>query len=124
MAIKDIFSKLTNKFKPSEPKELTVKDFWSNAKLGFGFNRLPYNGKEPDYDKASAIIDTYIKAGGKYFETAYMYMNSYSECIVKKCLVDRYPRNKFILCDKMPIRAKAVREKGYQAVFDEVFIIE
>jgi len=119
MRVKNILRKFKKTLKKKERKELTVNDFWSSVKLGFGFNRLPYNGKEPDYEKASKIIDTYIKAGGKYFETAYMYMNSYSECIVKKCLVDKYPRDKFILCDKMPIRAKAVSQNGYEAVFND-----
>lgn len=98
---------------------ITIKDFGSNIKLGFGFNRLPYLGKEPDYKKINTIVDTYINAGGRYFETAYMYMNNFSECVVRKCLADRYPRNKYILCDKMPIRSKAVAQKGYEAVFND-----
>lgn len=90
----------------------------NKTKLGFGFNRLPYLGDNPDYDKAQKIIDAYIKAGCVYFETGYNYMKFKSELIVKKCLAGKYRRSRYILCDKMPIRFKVPFEVGYRKVFD------
>lgn len=92
--------------------------FDSNLKLGFGFNRLPFAGDEPDYEAINDIVDEYLAAGGKYFETAYNYMKHNSETIVRKCLVERYPRDQFVICDKMPIRFNIVFKEGFDKIFD------
>ena len=96
--------------------------FNDKMKLGFGFNRLPYKtdgSKEPDYDQINKIIDRYLQCGGKYFETGYNYMNYHSEDVVRKCLVERYDRKDFILCDKLPVRYNSTYSKGFESVFQE-----
>lgn len=82
---------------------------------------MPYlpETKTPDYKIAQEAVDTYLKSGGKYFETGYNYMNFQSEDIARKCLVEKYHREDFFLCAKMPIRFKVVFEQGYQAVFEQ-----
>ena len=76
-------------------------------KLGFGCMRLPL--REPgvqtsiDLDTVSALFDSFLKNGFTYFDTAYFYHENTSERAVKTCLVDRYPRESFILADKLPI---------------------
>lgn len=75
-------------------------------KLGFGCMRLPViNGDTNAIDDARfcAMIDSYMEQGFKYFDTAYPYHNEKSEEAVKRCLVERYDREKFFLATKMPV---------------------
>ncbi len=94
----------------------------SVKKLGFGFMRLPLTDSEDpksiDYDLVCEMVDRFIERGFSYFDTAYGYHGELSETAVKRCLTDRYPRDKYILADKMPI----IRVKGggeYQTYFSE-----
>lgn len=75
-------------------------------KLGFGCMRLPIlNGNTEEIDDAQfcEMVDSFILQGFMYFDTAFPYHNEKSEAAVKRCLVDRYPREKFYLADKMPV---------------------
>lgn len=75
-------------------------------KLGFGCMRLPIlndNSDRIDEEAFCKMIDAYIEQGFNYFDTAYPYHNQKSEGAVKRCLVERYPREKFLLADKMPV---------------------
>ena len=75
-------------------------------KLGFGFMRLPLlDGKEPtSFDRCQicGMVDAYLAAGFTYFDTAYMYHAGKSEEMLRAALVERYPREKFLLADKLP----------------------
>lgn len=75
-------------------------------KLGLGFLRLPMTGEEGakviDMAAAQAIVDRYIEKGGKYFDTAYTYLDGTSEPALREVLVKRYPRESFMLADKIP----------------------
>lgn len=77
-------------------------------KLGFGFLRLPLlsadNG-DIDYATVNMMVDIYIEAGYKYFETAFNYHNGNSEKAIRKCVVERYQRDRFIL----PIKCLSTR---------------
>lgn len=91
-------------------------------KLGFGTMRLPLlNSEEPksiDYKQFNKMVDYFLENGFTYFDTAYPYHEEMSEDAVKRCLVDRYPRESFVLADKMPImRVKA--QEDYQRFFNE-----
>ncbi len=71
-------------------------------KLGFGLMRLPKNADGSiDIQQTSEMVDLFIKAGGTYFDTAYVYDSGESEKATKKALVDRYPRSAFTLCTKL-----------------------
>lgn len=75
-------------------------------KLGFGCMRLPVvNGDVEQIDDAQfcKMVDHFMECGFTYFDTAFPYHNEKSEAAVKRCLVDRYPREKFLLADKMPV---------------------
>lgn len=75
-------------------------------KLGFGCMRLPVtDGVSEHIDDAAfcKMIDTYLERGFNYFDTAFPYHNQKSEEAVRRCLVERYPREKFLLADKMPV---------------------
>ncbi len=94
----------------------------SAKKLGFGTMRLPLldseDTKSVNFALVSEMVDRFIERGFSYFDTAYGYHGELSETAVKRCLTDRYPRDKYILCDKMPIiRVKSGDE--YPVYFDE-----
>lgn len=89
-------------------------------KLGFGFLRLPLlteNNGDIDYATVNRMVDIFIEAGYKYFETAYNYHNGNAEKAIRKCVVERYQRDSFILADKMPISIINKREQ-YELIFE------
>lgn len=63
--------------------------------------RLPMNGENVDYKEFSAMVDVFMQNGFNYFDTAHGYVDTKSEIAVRECLVKRYPRDKFILVDKL-----------------------
>lgn len=69
--------------------------------LGFGCMRLPMKGGEVDYAEFNKMIDTFIGNGFNYFDTAHGYLSGKSETALRDCLVARYPRDKFILTNKL-----------------------
>ena len=94
---------------------------FKEKKLGFGCMRLPVvNGdmEQIDDELFCKMIDTFMERGFTYVDTAYPYHNQKSEGAVKRCLVDRYPREKFYLADKMPVWN--VKEYAdYEKIFNE-----
>jgi len=89
-------------------------------KLGFGCMRLPIlEGRTEQIDDAAfcRMIDSYMEQGFVYFDTAYPYHNQKSEEAVKRCLVQRYDRERFFLADKMPLWL-AKEYADYQKIFD------
>ena len=72
-------------------------------KLGFGLMRLPKlaDGKNIDIEETKRMVDAFLAAGMKYFDTAYVYDGGLSEKAAKEALVDRYPRESFYLATKL-----------------------
>ncbi|MDE6720263.1 MAG: aldo/keto reductase, partial [Treponemataceae bacterium] len=68
---------------------------------GFGCMRLPMNGGKIDYAEFNKMIDAFIENGFNYFDTAHGYHSGKSETALHDCLVARYPRDKFILTNKL-----------------------
>lgn len=71
------------------------------GKFGFGLMRLPENGEPKGYEEIKAMVDSFIAAGFNYFDTAHGYLSGNSEIALRECLVKRYPREKFLLTDKL-----------------------
>lgn len=69
--------------------------------FGFGMMRLPMQGESVDYDQVSAMVDLFMQAGFNYFDTARPYLNGQSETAVRRCVAERYPRDAFILTNKL-----------------------
>lgn len=69
--------------------------------FGFGCMRLPMKGGEVDYAEFDKMIDTFIGNGFNYFDTAHGYLDGKSEVALHDCLVARYPREKYILTNKL-----------------------
>ncbi len=70
-------------------------------KLGFGFMRLPMQGDEVDLALTGQMVDAFLKAGFNYFDTAHGYLEGRSETALKACLTSRYPREDYVLTDKL-----------------------
>lgn len=69
--------------------------------FGFGCMRLAMKDGEVDYDIFNQMIDTFMDAGFNYFDTAHGYINGKSETSIRDCLVARYPRESYILANKL-----------------------
>lgn len=73
-------------------------------KLGFGCMRLPLTDPEDqtsiDIEQLKEMVDTFIEAGGTYFDTAYVYHEGASETALREALVKRYPRESFTIATK------------------------
>ncbi len=71
-------------------------------KVGFGFLRLPLSEDQVSYPLLNQMVDLYLERGGRYFDTAYTYLNGKSEEAIREAVVKRYPRESFVLADKLP----------------------
>ena len=70
-------------------------------KFGFGCMRLPMKNDEVDYDEFNQMIDLYMQEGFNYFDTAHGYLGGKSETALRDCLVSRYPRESYVLTNKL-----------------------
>ena len=70
-------------------------------KLGFGCMRLPMQNGEVDYNEFNKMIDYFLNQGFNYFDTAHGYLGGKSEIAIRECLAKRYPRESFILTNKL-----------------------
>ena len=73
-------------------------------KLGFGCMRLPLvpgTENQVDMPRFTAMVDQYMGAGFRYFDTAHVYLGGNSEIALREGLVRRYPRDAFLLTDKL-----------------------
>ena len=69
--------------------------------FGFGCMRMPLIDGEIDKEYFCNMIDEFMNAGFNYFDTAHGYMNEKSEPAIRECLVKRYPRESYVLTDKL-----------------------
>lgn len=69
--------------------------------FGFGCMRLPMIGEDVDIEQTKQMVDAFLDAGLNYFDTAHGYINGKSELAIKECLTSRYPRDKYILTNKL-----------------------
>lgn len=74
-----------------------------NVKKNFGFGcmRLPMDGEEVNIPETCRMVDAFLDAGFNYFDTAHGYIQGKSETALKACLTSRYPREKYILTNKL-----------------------
>ena len=76
-------------------------------KLGFGCMRVPLldpsNNTSADMKQLEAMVDRFLAAGFRYFDTAYMYHDFKSETFVREALVKRHNRDSFLVADKLPL---------------------
>ena len=69
--------------------------------FGFGCMRLPMKNGEIDTEETCRMVDAFLEAGFNYFDTAHGYLQGRSETALKTCLTSRYPRDRYILPNKL-----------------------
>ena len=80
-----------------------MKSYFENVKKNFGFGcmRLPMVDDKVDYVKFCEMVDVFMENGFNYFDTAHGYLNGQSEVALRECLTSRYPRESYILTNKL-----------------------
>ena len=74
-----------------------------SKKLGFGCMRFPMVGEEVDLKAVSEMVDAFLDMGFNYFDTAHGYLSGKSETALRACLTSRYPRDRYILTNKLSV---------------------
>ena len=69
--------------------------------FGFGCMRLPMKDGEVDTDEMNRMVDAFLASGFNYFDTAHGYVGGKSETTLRECLTSRYPRDRYILTNKL-----------------------
>lgn len=69
--------------------------------FGFGCMRLPMADGAVDKEETCRMVDAFLEAGFNYFDTAHGYLNGLSEKALRDCLTSRYPRDRYILTNKL-----------------------
>ena len=99
------------------------------SKFGFGCMRLPLtNENDPssiDQELFNEMVDIYMEKGFNYFDTSFAYHNGTSEEAIRKAIVERYPRESYQICDKMPtwaLRSKEDNEKFVNIMLERLGI--
>ena len=80
-----------------------MKNIFPEIKKNFGFGcmRMKNEDGKIDYDEFRKMIDVFLENGFNYFDTARIYFNGQSEIALRECLTSRYPRDAFVLTDKL-----------------------
>lgn len=90
------------------------------SKFGFGCMRLPTTDENDatsiDQELFNKMVDIYMEKGFNYYDTSYAYHNGTSEIAIRKAVVERYPRESFEICDKIPTWALTSKEDNEKFV--------
>lgn len=77
------------------------------VELGLGMMRLPLldenDFKSIDYEQVNKMVYSYMESGFNFFDTAYVYHEGVGEESFRKSVVERYPRDSFMLSTKLPL---------------------
>lgn len=89
-----------------------MNTFFPEIKKNFGFGcmRFPTIDGEADIPQVIEMVDAFLEAGFNYFDTLKFYMNGKSEHILKTCLTSRYPRESYVLTDKLSVHCFKEKE--------------
>lgn len=71
--------------------------------LAFGLMRLPQNDGKVDIEQTKIMVDTFIKEGFTYFDTAAGYIRGQSEVAFREAVSSRYPREAYTVTDKLSL---------------------
>lgn len=76
-------------------------------KLAFGMMRLPLldenDDSSVDFDQVNKMADLFLEKGFTFFDTAYPYHFGNCEVAFRKAVVERYPRDSYVIADKLPL---------------------
>ena len=105
------------------------KEIDFGKRLAFGCLRLPIieNGEVApgfrdeslvDEEAWQKIVDKGMANGYNYFDTSWFYHCGNSERAIGHCVADKYPRDSFILSDKMPVKFMQTADE-MEPIFNE-----
>ncbi len=84
--------------------------------------RLPLldGNSQTSFDKTQLcnMVDSFLEQGFTYFDTAYMYHDFQSERVLKEVLVDRHPRENYMIATKLPTMFLKT-EEDMERIFNE-----
>ncbi len=89
-----------------------------HGKFGFGCMRLPMSDGEVDLPQFEKMVDAFLDAGLNYFDTAHGYLGKRSEPALREALVKRYPREAYILTNKLSTHF-FTKEEQIRPLFEE-----
>lgn len=98
-----------------------MSKFYEEMKKNFGFGmmRLPMlDENHVDIAQTTRMVDAFLEAGFNYFDTAHPYIGGLSELAIKECLTSRYPRERYLLADKLS-PSTISKEEDIRRVFQE-----
>lgn len=76
-------------------------------KLAFGMMRLPKfdenDDSTVDFEQVNEMADLFLDKGFTFFDTAYPYHMGNSEIAFRKAVVEKYPRDSYVVADKLPL---------------------
>ena len=80
-----------------------MNPFFPEIKKNFGFGcmRLPMVGDKVDIPQTIRMVDAFLERGFNYFDTAHGYISGQSETALREALTSRYPRDRYILTNKL-----------------------
>ena len=80
-----------------------MENIFENVKKNFGFGcmRMQMDGENVDLNEFTKMVDAFMNAGFNYFDTAHVYINGQSETALRTCLTSRYPRESYVLANKL-----------------------
>ena len=91
-------------------------------KLAFGMMRLPLSDENDessvDFNQVNGMVDLFMDKGFTFFDTAYPYHMGNSEKKKKKAVVERYPRDSYVVVDKLPLFS-ITSENQLEPIFSE-----
>ena len=86
-------------------------------KLGFGMMRLPrLEDGSTDIEQVKKMVDAFMTAGLKYFDTARAYEGS--EDAIRQAVVERYPRDSYYIATKAAAWAGAKSIEDIEEMFE------
>ena len=86
--------------------------------FGFECMRLPMIGEEVDIEQFKKMTDRFMEEGFTYFDTAHPYIKGKSETAIKEALTSRYPRESYVLADKLS-GSFFTKEEEIRPLFEE-----
>ena len=91
-------------------------------KLAFGMMRLPLldenDESSVDFEQVNKMADLFLEKGFTFFDTAYPYHFGNCEVAFKKAVVERYPRDSYVIADKLPLFS-ITSEDQLEPIFSE-----
>ena len=75
--------------------------------FGFGFMRLPQldenDESSVDIELVKKMVDKYMESSFNYFDLGFDYHEGMCEVAFKEDVVERFPRESYVVADKLPI---------------------